>query len=89
MVETKENTNSINKVPEASGAANKAQGLRERKYDPILDDPISSDESGSEDESEEQSSDEALEIEFPRDNAQELMTFLHREITNLSNMDDP
>ena len=69
--------------------AGKSNGLRERKYDPILDDPISSDESGSGDESGDQSSDEALEIEFPRDNAQELMTFLHREITNLSNMDDP
>ena len=88
MVETKENKNSMNTMNGTVQGAGGQPGIRERKYDPILDDPISSNESGSEEESGE-SSDEALEIEFPRNNAQELMTFLHREITNLSNMDDP
>ena len=89
MVETKENTNSMNTANGTKSVASDQKGIRERKYDPILDDPISSNESGSEEESGDQSSDEAVEIEFPRNNAQELMTFLHREITNLSNMDDP
>ena len=88
MVETKENKNSMNTMNGTVQGAGGQPGIRERKYDPILDDPFSSNESGSE-ESGDQSSDEALEIEFPRNNAQELMTFLHREITNLSNMDDP
>ena len=75
-------------APKASDAD--PRGPRERKYDPILDDPISSDDdsAGSEG-SEGEGSDEALDIEFPRENSQELMTFLHREVTNLSNMDDP
>ena len=89
MVETKENTNSMNTANGTKSVTSDQKGIRERKYDPILDDPISSNESGSEEESGDQSSDEAVEIEFPRNNAQELMTFLHREITNLSNMDDP
>ena len=47
------------------------------------------DDGGDGDGSEGESSDEGLEIDFPRENSQELMTFLHREVTNLSNMDDP
>ena len=85
MVDSKENVNQINTTASAADS----KGPRERKYDPILDDPISSDDSGDADGSEGESSEEGLEIEFPRDNSQELMTFLHREVTNLSNMDDP
>ena len=89
MVEAKENTNQMN-TGATTASEGDSRGPRERKYDPILDDPIDSDESGSgEDGSEGESSDEALEIDFPRDNSQELMTSLHREVTNLSNMDDP
>lgn len=40
-------------------------------------------------ESEESSEEEGCEIEFPRESAADLMTYLHREINNLSNMEDP
>jgi hypothetical protein len=60
-----------------------------RPYDPILDDPISS---GSEEEVKEVAEDESgsseEEVDFPRENASSLMTFLHREITNLQNLED-
>ena len=36
----------------------------------------------------EESSEEELDFEFPKEDAQELLQFLHREITNLSNMED-
>ena len=88
MVESKENRNNTNTVA-TSASDGDSRGPRERKYDPILDDPIDSDDSGSGGEgSEGESSEEALEIEFPRDNSQELMTFLHREVTNLANLED-
>ena len=32
--------------------------------------------------------DEGCDIEFPRDNAADLLQFLHREINNLGNMED-
>ena len=38
--------------------------------------------------SEEESEDEGSEIEFPRENATDLFQFLHREINNLSNLED-
>ncbi|CDW81095.1 UNKNOWN [Stylonychia lemnae] len=42
-----------------------------------------------EDESEdEESEEEGIEIDFPRDNAQDLVQFLHRELNNLQNMED-
>ena len=63
-----------------------------RDYDPILDDPLSDEEKKSEKSSSEEDSEEASEeevqINFPRENAAELMTFLHREMTNLQNMED-
>jgi len=91
-MDTKENINSNNNKP-VKAAAKDNKGLKERKpdYDPILDDPVSG-ESNDEDsgsssgaESDEQG---GLEIDFPRENAVELLTFLHRDITNLQNMDD-
>ncbi len=36
----------------------------------------------------EESSEEELDFDFPREDAQELLQFLHREITNLSNLED-
>ena len=30
-----------------------------------------------------------MDIKFPRESAAELMTFLHREMTNMQNMEDP
>ena len=80
-----ENFNSSNTTAKVSKSSEKS-----RPYDPILDDPIGSsseeleekevfdDESGSSDE----------EANFPRENASALMTFLHREITNLQNLED-
>ena len=29
-----------------------------------------------------------MDLEFPREDAQELLQFLHREVTNLSNLED-
>jgi hypothetical protein len=70
----------------------KIQKDKQRPYDPILDDPISSGESqddknNSSEESGSGSEDE-VEIEFPRQNANDLLNFIHRELTNLSNMED-
>lgn len=36
----------------------------------------------------EESSESDIDFEFPRDNAADLMQFLHREVTNLSNLED-
>jgi len=70
-----------------------AFNAKQTGYDPILDDPISDGsvhESGSDDNDEgsNDESDEGVQIVFPRENAAELLTFLHREITNISNMED-
>ena len=46
------------------------------------------DSDGSNDSSGSESSEEALDINFPRDNAADLLQFIHRDITNLSNMED-
>ena len=43
--------------------------------------------SGAEDDGSSEEDDDSN-IEFPRDNAQDLMNFLHRDITNLSNVED-
>lgn len=66
-----------------------------REYDNILDDPLSDEENyetkaeGEEESSSEgEASDDGIDIEFPRDDADELLVFLHREITNVSNMED-
>jgi hypothetical protein len=67
---------------------------KKKDYDPILDDPVSDDEKKSDNsnkddsEDEEESSEEEVQINFPKENAAELMTFLHREMTNLQNMED-
>ena len=69
------------------------QETEKRPYDPILDDPISS---GGESEEEKKDSsegsgsgsDDEVEIEFPRQSASDLLNFIHRELTNLSNMED-
>jgi hypothetical protein len=52
-----------------------------------LDDPIDNNNEQSDEGSSgsETSSQEEVQIEFPRENAAELMTFLHREITNIQN----
>jgi len=60
-----------------------------RAYDPILDGPISS---GSDEEEKEVAENESgsseEDVDFPRENASLLMTFLHREVTNLQNLED-
>ena len=43
---------------------------------------------GSSEGSEEESSEDDVDFTFPTEDATELMQFLHREITNLSNMED-
>ena len=53
--------------------------------------PSDQQESSSEEEDDQNSSedsDEGCDIEFPRDNAQDLLQFLHREMNNLQNMED-
>jgi hypothetical protein len=58
-----------------------SKSKEDRNYDPILDDPIDSE---SDDNEQQQGSDsDGLDVEFPRNNANELMTSLHREITNI------
>ena len=57
-----------------------------RPYDPILDDPISSDDENSKSEGE--SSDEGVDVDFPREDADDLLASLHREITNIQNLED-
>ena len=48
----------------------------------------SDDESGTSSGSEEDSGEDAVDIKFPRDNAQDLLQFISRDITNLQNMED-
>ena len=36
----------------------------------------------------EESSEDDIDFEFPREDAAELLQFLHREVTNLSNLED-
>ena len=38
--------------------------------------------------SEDDSSEDDIDFEFPREDGTELLQFLHREVTNLSNMED-
>ena len=68
------------------------QAGQKKDYDPILDDPLSDEEkktdSSQEEEGSSEESDEGVDIKFPRESAAELMTFLHREITNMQNMED-
>ena len=63
---------------------------KKQDYDPILDDPLSDEDKKESSSGEEEGSDESdeVEIKFPRENAAELLTFLHREMTNLQNMED-
>jgi len=65
----------------------KKEQNEKRPYDPILDDPISDSEEEKND-SEEASESSEEEVEFPRQNATDLLNFVHRELTNLSNMED-
>ena len=66
---------------------------KSRPYDPILDDPISSGDEkkkqSSDSEGSGSSSEEEVEIEFPRENGTDLLNFIHRELTNIQNMEDP
>lgn len=72
--------------------AKQEKQTEKRPYDPILDDPISSGESEEEkkdsSEGSGSGSDDEVEIEFPRQSASDLLNFIHRELTNLSNMED-
>jgi hypothetical protein len=82
-----QNINTLNQAPDRTAKLIEA-GLKPKdSYDPILDDPISDGSAESEAEESEES-EEGLKIDFPRENAAELLTFLHREITNLQNMED-
>jgi len=79
-----ENFNSSNTTAKVTKSPEKT-----RPYDPILDDPISSGSEGEEKEvAEDESGSSEEEVDFPRENASSLMTFLHREITNLQNLED-
>jgi len=80
-----EDTENIN----TQNIAKKAQVLKEEKkadYDPIMDDPIESQSSEKSETSEE--SEEEVDIQFPRDNSNDLLTFLHRDIQNMQNLED-
>jgi hypothetical protein len=82
MVENYNTSNSLNsKINEST--------KKDSNYDPILDDPIdSSSEEEEKEEASDASSEEGIKIEFPRENSSELLTFIHREITNIQNMED-
>ena len=101
MVESKENIDMSNIEVLDQGAqafhaetiSKRQKFIEEQAKDPILN--SSSDEEGaaeegadSDDASGSSSEEEAMDIEFPREDAQELMQFLHREVTNLSNLED-
>lgn len=82
MVENYNTSNSLNsKINEST--------KKDSKYDPILDDPIDNSSEEEQEEASEGSSEEGIQIEFPRENSGELLTFIHREITNIQNMEDP
>ena len=101
MVEVQENINSVNRMVSEDAEAKAFQEataqkrqkfLEQQKSDPVF---VSSDEEGGEDakkddESEGSGSEESSEeeLDFPREDAQELLQYLHREITNLSNLED-
>lgn len=64
-----------------------------RAYDPILDDPLSDSEEEecpkeSKDDDGSSSEEGGTDVEFPREDADELMAMLHREFTNIQNMED-
>lgn len=57
--------------------------------DPILNSSSDEADDGADsDDASESSEEEAIDLEFPREDAQELLQFLHREVTNLSNLED-
>lgn len=53
----------------------------------LIENNHSEDEEGDNDEDSDES-EEGCDIEFPRDNAQDLHQYLHRELNNLQNMED-
>jgi hypothetical protein len=76
MVENYNTSNSLNsKINESN--------KKDSNYDPILDDPIDSSSEEEKEEASDASSEEGIKIEFPRENSAELLTFIHREITNI------
>jgi hypothetical protein len=85
-----ENTNTINTVTKDVTSKLIDSMGKKNDYDPILDDPISdgSQESGS-DEGSSSGEEEGVDLDFPRENPAELLTFLHREMTNIQNLEDP
>jgi hypothetical protein len=58
-----------------------------------LDDPITSDDEkkkqSSDSDGSGESSEEEVNVEFPRENGTDLLNFIHRELTNVQNMEDP
>lgn len=102
MVDSKENVNTDN-LTAASASSTKsttAQSagqtyLKMKAEEKAIFDTSSesegaaaNEESGDNSGSDESSSDNDIDFEFPRDNAADLMQFLHREVTNLSNLED-
>jgi hypothetical protein len=77
-----------NNTPQDLTAKLNAISAKKSNYDPILDDAIVNKSSSEDTSNSEASSEEEVQIEFPRQNAAELMTFLHREITNIQNLED-
>jgi len=78
QVDDQENINLVNKM---------------RNYqDPLLEEfdkeaeKVKEEESSEEDDEEESSEEE--DIKFPRDNVQDLLQFIHRDLTNIQNMED-
>ena len=83
--------------PEAQAFYVATQEKRQRFIEQQAKDPIfdsSGESEGNEQGSDggsgsgEESSEDELEFDFPREDGQELLQFLHREITNLSNVED-
>ncbi len=102
MVESKENCNTQNQLPQIDDPEAKAfhgvtqskrqKYLNEQAKDPILNSSSDSENVDGKDSDDasgtEESSEEELDFDFPREDAQELLQFLHREINNLSNLED-
>jgi len=83
-----QNINTNNLVPQDLTSKLNAISANKSKYDPILDDLIGNKSSSEDSSNSDASSEEEIQIEFPRQNAADLMTFLHREITNIQNLED-
>ena len=94
MVDTNENVNTDNlasQTTETSVKQSAGQTYLKMKADEKAIFDTSSEEEGAKSDGEsgsEESSGDDLDFTFPRDDAAELMQFLHRDVSNLSNLED-